>query len=102
MFDRLYYRFLLFVLPNAEGFLNRIQKLVQQIDRFTDAIERRVEDQVVAIAESARARRETIAAINDRFDAADQARIEQITADRTELNKARAARNAVETILNRG
>lgn len=99
MFQRLYIRAALFLLPSVEDVINRIQAGLQALDRLTDRIERDLEAQVVALAKTARNRRLALDAINAAFDRRDDTFVARVDAQRDKLEKAAAARDKVAGLI---
>jgi demethoxyubiquinone hydroxylase (CLK1/Coq7/Cat5 family) len=100
MLTRLFNSAVLLVLPTVETILVGIAKMLAFVEAREAALERHIEDRVVAIAESTRKRRDVIQAVNDRFDRITDRQVTAIETAREEVRAAVNARSAVENLLN--
>lgn len=99
MFRRLYTSAALFVLPAVDDILDGIQRQLVRLDKLTQAIERDLENRVVALAEISRDRRRAIEAVNRVADIAEAKQMNVITARQDKLNRAADARDRVADFL---
>lgn len=99
MLQRLYYRFLRYLLASTEDHLESVAKLLGKIETRTDLLQRGLEEEAVKLAHNAAHRRAAVEAVNASYDRKDSVAHGFIAEVNAEIEKAAIARAAVQKFL---
>lgn len=99
MLKRFYLRLLLLILSSTEEHIESLSKVVSNIEKRADLLERSMEEEAVHLATLAQNRRRALEAVEASYDRKESLSHEVIGAVRSEVERAAAARASVTKFL---